>query len=162
MKVTKTFIVCCSAIAGSVATACAQQGTSAAGMQTNGATGSVSSTIGLIDYGIASGVSGSASHGLQQVYEVKVINGIAETGIILTAAVYPNPLNEYVQLTINNANREELYYQLYDVRGKLLTTNKIEGKETTIVMTAFADDIYFIKVLRNNIELKTFKIIKTQ
>jgi hypothetical protein len=53
-----------------------------------------------------------------------------------------------------------LSFQLYDVNGKLLTNQKITSAETIIQMEAFAKGNYFLKVLDNTSEVKTFKIIK--
>jgi hypothetical protein len=139
----------------------AQQGTVASGGLATGAGGSVSYSVGIVDYITANGATGSVSQGIQQVYTIKIIDGINEEGITLAAVVYPNPANEFVKLNITGKEGNDLTYQLIDVLGKILIEKKIESNETLISLSGFSDAIYFIKVIGKNKELKTFKIIKT-
>jgi hypothetical protein len=50
---------------------------------------------------------------------------------------------------------------LYDMNGKLLQSEKIAGKQTSIVMSNLVTATYFVKVVQGNKEVKTFIIIKT-
>ena len=87
-----------------------------------------------------------------------IVNGIEETGIQLS--VFPNPTNDFVLLTVKNSSTDNMAYLLYDVQGKIIEEQQIDGTETSISMFHLASDIYFIKVLKNNTEVKIFKIIK--
>ena len=51
-------------------------------------------------------------------------------------------------------------FQLFDMNGKLLRMEKIEGTETEIDIYKLVPAIYFLKVMQGNKELKIFKIIK--
>jgi len=53
-----------------------------------------------------------------------------------------------------------LHFQLYDINGKLLQNEKITGNQTSIVMSNLVPATYFVKVVQENKEVKTFKIIK--
>jgi len=46
------------------------------------------------------------------------------------------------------------------MNGKLLESKKIEGNQTSIVMSNLEPSAYFVKVTEGNKEVKTFKIIK--
>lgn len=46
------------------------------------------------------------------------------------------------------------------MQGKLLQSEKITGKQTSIVMSNLVPATYFVKVTEGNKEVKTFKIIK--
>ncbi len=49
---------------------------------------------------------------------------------------------------------------LYDINGKLLESKKIETNETTFSLENFVPSTYFLKIIQNNKEIKTFKIVK--
>jgi hypothetical protein len=53
-----------------------------------------------------------------------------------------------------------LQFQLYDMNGKLLQSEKITGNQKSIVITNLVPATYFVKVIQGNKEVKTFKIIK--
>jgi len=63
-------------------------------------------------------------------------------------------------LKIENYDNTNLSYQLFDISGKLLETKKLESNETSIVMNNLVKTTYFLRVIENNKEVKTFKIIK--
>jgi len=157
MKKIKTIIFIFLASAASV---CAQQGSVASGGQATGAGGSASYSMGQIDYTLSAGSGGKVSRGLQQPYEILILAGIKETGINLSAAVYPNPTNDHILLKVDN-EFQELSYQLYDMNGKLLSSQKINGSETSVSMTQFVNGTYTMKVINRDAEIKIFKIIKS-
>ncbi len=138
----------------------AQNNAVASGNQATGAGGTASYSVGQIDYISNTGSGGTITEGLQQPYEILVITGIKETGIDLVASVYPNPATEFVTLKVINSNGENFTYLLYDLQGKILATKKVESNETNISMVDLTNATYFIKVLKNNNEVKQFKIIK--
>lgn len=139
-----------------------QQNTDAAGGNAYGTGGTVSYSIGQVDYLNATGLGGAISDGVQQPYEIMIISGIEETTIKLTLSVYPNPATDIVTLSVENSNTRNMAYQLYDVQGKIINTNKLDGSQTLITLTELSNDIYFIKVLVKGNDVKTFKIIKNK
>ena len=164
MKKIKTIIFGCWILGFGLTNLKAQSNTVAAGGQANGVGGTASYSIGQVDYNTAPGSGGTVTQGLQQPYEILVISGIEQTSINLFASIYPNPTAEFVTLTLKvESNKIENYtYQLYDLQGKLLVNNKVEGNQTTISMAGLVNATYFIKVLNNNKEVKQFKIIKNK
>ena len=46
------------------------------------------------------------------------------------------------------------------MNGKLIESKKVENNETSIVMSNLVPATYFLKVIQDNKEIKTFKIIK--
>jgi hypothetical protein len=138
----------------------AQENTDALGGMAYGTGGSVSYSIGQIDYESASGTGGSITEGLQQPYEIMVISGIEDNDINLAFAVFPNPTADFVVLSIQNANTLNMTYALLDIEGKLIEKQEVNGSQTTIAMKDLANGIYFIKVLNKSTEVKIFKVIK--
>lgn len=139
----------------------AQKTISATGANISGSGGSVSYTIGQIDYKTHLGSGGSVAQGVQHPYEIYVYTSIEQADDInLSLTTYPNPTTDYLTLQINNYDDSELIYQLFDANGKLLQNQKINENITLINMGNLATAIYFLKVFDKNREIKTFKIIK--
>ncbi len=136
----------------------AQDGIVTAGGNATGAGGSVSYSIGQVDYITATGSGGTSSQGIEQPNEI-FVSGIIQTYIDMYASVYPNPFTEYIILSFKNMDMRGLNYTLYDVQGKMISQNKLAGEETNINMKELSSGIYFIKVM-NDEEVKTFKLIK--
>ena len=126
-----------------------------------GSGGSVSFSVGQVVYNTNTGTNASVAQGVQQPYEISIVNGIEEANSInLYCAVYPNPTRDFIKLRIENYKFEKLTYQLYDISGKQLSKNKIENAETNIFMKNFVPATYLLKIFKGSKELKTFKIIK--
>jgi hypothetical protein len=75
-------------------------------------------------------------------------------------SAYPNPTTDNLTLKVKDFQLYTLYFQLFDMQGKLLETKMIEGNETNIETCNFALAIYFLKVKDGDKDVKTFKIIK--
>jgi hypothetical protein len=142
-------------------TAQAQQAITTSGGNASGSVGSVSYSVGQIVYKTDSGSLGSVAQGVQQPYEISIVTGLEKAQWInLVPSAYPNPVTDYVILKVENYKTENLTYQLYDMRGKLIESRKIISSTETIGMENLPSAIYFLKVTNNNNEVKTFKIIK--
>lgn len=139
----------------------AQEALSASGGNASGSGGSVSYTIGQVTYTTNTGINGSVAQGIQQPYEISVVTWLEEAGgINLSCSAYPNPANKYVFLKTENCDTENITFQLFDDNGKLLENKKAEGTATKIDMENLVIATYFLKVLKNNQVVKTFKIVK--
>jgi hypothetical protein len=139
----------------------AQNTIPATGGNATGAGGTSSYTVGQVVYNTYTGTNGSVAQGVQQPFEISVVTGIEEAlGISLEIMVYPNPTTEFITLKIETHEVLNLRYQLNDIKGSLLQDNKIEGNETSIVMSSLLPATYFLKVTDNKKVVKTFKIIK--
>ena len=139
----------------------AQESINATGRDASGSGGSASYSVGQVVYTTNTGTNGSVAQGVQQPFEISVVTGLEEAkGINLSVTAYPNPTTDYLTLSIGEFEISNLSYQLYDMNGKLLQSEKITGNQTSIVMSNLVPATYFIKVIQNNKEVKTFKIIK--
>ncbi len=139
----------------------AQETIPATGGNAIGSGGSASYTIGQVAYIYQASSGGSFSQGVQQPFEISIALGVEEaTGITIQSMVYPNPTVSNVTLRIENYNIENLSYFIFDINGRSITSKKISNNETFISMENFAVATYFIKIMENNKDLKTFKIIK--
>jgi hypothetical protein len=138
----------------------AQDAATVAGGDATGPGGSAAYSVGQVAYISIESASGSVNQGVQQPYEITVTGLNNNPDINLLVSVYPNPSASFINLNVGNQNPGLLTFQLYDISGKLLTNQKITSTETTIQMDVFAKGYYFLKVLNNKSEMKTFKIVK--
>ena len=136
----------------------AQETSAASGGEATGTGGTSSYTIGQTVYTSASGVGGSSSQGVQQSFEISIITGAEITTINLGLYAYPNPTINNLTLKVEDASG--LSYQFYDLQGSLILSETVLSTITSINLEGQSSAVYFLKVLKNNQELKTFKIIK--
>jgi len=142
----------------------AQNAVSTTGGNGTGAGGSVSYTIGQVAYINLNGESGSISLGVQQPNLFLTV-GLEEVDITLSASLFPNPTNASTSLKLESQNeltsQAKLAYNLFDLTGKLLLQQPIQNVVTTIPMDHLTNGVYVLQVTRNSIEVKSFKVFKT-
>lgn len=142
----------------------AQESVNATGGNASGSGGSASYSVGQIVYTTHTGTNGSVAEGVQQPYEISVVTGIEEAkGINLSVSAYPNPTTDFLILEVDASTTlsiQTLSYQLFDIQGKLLQSEKITGNQTSIVISNLIPATYVVKVIQDNKEVKVFKIIK--
>lgn len=139
----------------------AQESLNASGEQAVGSGGSSSYSIGQVVYTTNSGTTGSVAQGVQQVYEISSSAGMDVKGIELSCSVYPNPAVNTLILSVDDVN-SNLTYQLFDANGRIVEESSVNEEKTAIDMSDCIPASYFLKVNRNDKEIKTFKIIKNQ
>lgn len=139
----------------------AQTSVNATGGNASGSGGTVAYSVGQVVYTTNTGTNGSVAQGVQKPFEISVVTAIEEAkGINLSVSAYPNPTTDNLTLEVKDFKLSTLHFQLYDMSGKLLQSEKITGNQTSIVMSNLVPANYFVKVVQNNKEVKTFKIIK--
>jgi len=98
---------------------------------------------------------------VQQPYEISAVTGLVEAkGITRSVLAYPNPATDFLTLEVKEFDLSNLRFQLYDVQGNLLQSEKITGNQTSIMMRNLLPATYYLKVTESNKEVKVFKIIK--
>jgi hypothetical protein len=139
----------------------AQTSLNASGGNISGSDGTISYSVGQVIYQTQTGTNGTATPGVQQPFEISVVSAIDENEkITLTASIYPNPTADYIILSIEEHEKVSYNYQLFANTGQLLKTEKILSKQTNIDMQNLIQATYFLKVMQENKEIRTFKIIK--
>ena len=139
----------------------AQEALPATGGDAGGDGGSASYTVGQVIYTTVTGADGTVSQGIQQPYEIEVVTGIPEaSGIGLSVMAYPNPATNYLMVKVKDYEISGLQYYVYSINGKLLQVVKASGEETRIEINNLTSGTYFIKIIDDKQEIKTFKIIK--
>lgn len=140
--------------------ASAQQATLSSGGNNTGTGGTVSYSIGQVSYSNVNGTNGSVNQGVQQPFEIFTLGKDDFPEIQLLMTVYPNPTKSSINLNIQNYSFENLNYQLFDLNGRQIQSQKISNKDTHISMENLASAIYLLNVTAHHKILKTFKIIK--
>ncbi|HNQ69270.1 MAG TPA: T9SS type A sorting domain-containing protein [Bacteroidales bacterium] len=139
----------------------AQESINTSGGNATGSGGSASYSVGQVVYTTNTGTNGSVAQGVQQPYEISVVTSVEEAiGINLLVAAYPNPTSDFLQLKVESEQLKDLSFQLYDLNGKLLQSEKITDNLTSIAMNNLEPATYFVKVSQGNKEVKIFKIVK--
>lgn len=134
-----------------------QQTILSSGGNATGIGGESSYSVGQITYTSVTGSNGFVNQGVQQPFEIFLLGTDLSPDIRLMM-VYPNPTKGIVTLTTGNYAFENLTYQLFDLNGRQIISQKITQAETQIHLEKEASTLYFLKVFDTNVLLKTFKI----
>jgi hypothetical protein len=138
-----------------------QQTIPATGGNASGSGGSVSYTVGQILNSSISGTNGTIVEGVQQPYEISVVTALRNTeDISLKCSVYPNPTAGLTKMVFESPDFENMRWRLIDINGILLQDKKVESRETAISLENQSTGVYFLHIMKNNLEVKVFKIIK--
>lgn len=138
----------------------AQQGTNASGGMATESSGSVSYTIGQIDYSTFFGSNGIIHSGIQQPFEIQQTLGIDVTNVKLKMIAFPNPSNNILNLRVEDLDLKDMRYQLLDIAGRILKEERIVSQDTQVIMSDYNSGNYLLNVIQNSKPLKTFKIVK--
>ena len=141
----------------------AQFRTVSSGGDVSNNSGSVSFTLGLIDYVSVNNNSGSISQGVQVpgLFTSDVNNLDIADQILLNKKliVFPNPATDFI--FIKSAGfTQQLKYQLYNLMGSILDQGLILQDETRMPIYPYAVGSYFLSIQNTEGEIKRFKVIK--
>ncbi len=135
----------------------AQQNTVSTGGNATGTNGSVSFTVGQIDYSNSEGTNGSTNEGVQQPFEFFNPDASLEE-LDWNAQLFPNPTNDQVVLSIETVP-ENARYQLVDSKGKVISEGSVNSTETLIDMRELPTTVYHLQ-LTQNLATTSIQIIK--
>ena len=137
-----------------------QQSVVTTGGLASGSGGTLSYSVGQVLYSSTNTNSnGYLIQGVQQPYDTTIITGIDPIDGI-EISIYPNPVNNFLQINLKDHKLKNLRYDLIDLQGRVLQSEKINSNEITLKMEALPKSIYFLKVNNGNKTMKTFKFIK--
>lgn len=141
-----------------------QKNTVVSGGIATGSTGSSSYSIGQIDYKTQISTTGFVSQGVQQPYEIIVLDITQQNETFVNLIVSPNPTKDIATIYFEDYIKwDNLLYSLVDMNGKTIQENKkIIESNTSIDLSVLPLGIYFLNITTNEKPLKTFKIIKKQ
>lgn len=140
----------------------AQESFPSGGGNINGNIVKVSYTFGQMFYTAYAYDTVSISEGVQQAYEIYQYAATEEfENIKLVYSLYPNPSNGILNLLFDKSAFDDFEYEIYDNNSQLIKRDKILTSQTIIDLSANPPGIYFVRLTKNSIDAKIFKIVKT-
>lgn len=136
----------------------AQKALLATGSDATGSNGSVSYSVGQIDFTTK---GNQVMEGVQQAYEITTLSTTETAGsdkkdILL----YPNPFKDFLFLDFTTNDYRNSEFQLFDSSGKLLKEATIKATKSEFNFSELPSAMYLIRINQNGKNIKTFKIIK--
>jgi hypothetical protein len=136
----------------------AQKGIVGSGGNASNSNGSISYSIGQIDYVAISNSTGAINAGIQQPYEI-LVSYVDEAFISFGIDVFPNPTTDILNIRLEEF-RENLRFQLVDMNGRIISDSKISELLQSVHMQELPKSTYLLTVLENAKSVKSFSIIK--
>jgi|APEBP8051072266_1049373.scaffolds.fasta_scaffold01644_4 hypothetical protein len=138
-----------------------QSSVHSSGSDATGTGGTASFSVGQVVYTTQSSSSGTSHQGVQQPYEFYTVTSVEEgEGIMLSSKIFPNPAQTAVTLSVGDIEDGTLHYELYDLMGKQIHTDRIVNKITNIPLHECANGTYMLKIRKSDTIVKTFTIVK--
>jgi len=137
-----------------------QISTNAAGATNVVDEGSISFSIGQVFHLTYNSANHHINEGIQQPVISKNIMPKPLLYPSIEIKSYPNPVDDYFIIETTGTEGMLLTYQIYNVQGKLMKSNKMGQTSTTINATRLLSSIYIVKIMDRNKLLKTLRIIK--
>lgn len=137
----------------------AQSSPVAAGGDVSGAGGSLSYSIGLIDYRQFDETSGTLYEGVQQPYELFSV-GLEEWDSNVAISAYPNPMTSQLTIAFPDEVLENMRFTMTDESGRVIQNGLLDEKETVIDVLALARANYFLTVYRKDQSVRVYKLVK--
>jgi hypothetical protein len=119
--------------------------------------GSITYSVGQIDFTSIHGAYTVLYLGVQQVYDpfVNIIDD--STGISL----WPNPVSSTLKIEVKSTKNLGVLYQIYTIDGKLMISKQSSDNITSISMAHLPQGTYVLMVRYSDKRTLKFKIIKT-
>ena len=136
-----------------------QNVTATSGGNFDGASRSISFTIGEPVVGLISAGDVIVTQGFLQPH--LIVTAINEMkGMAFQIQAFPNPTTDYVNIATNTDLPAGSSWQLYDLKSRILASGLITGNQTEISVEAYTPAVYILKINTRANTLKAFKIIK--
>jgi hypothetical protein len=76
------------------------------------------------------------------------------------AAVYPNPVSEYLNITLFEL--EQGSFDIYDIMGRNIMSGRLTGRDNSLYIEEIEQGTYFIRITNSNGQNSTLKFIKLE
>lgn len=136
-----------------------QNSSVATGGNASGDGGVVSYSVGLVAFESFESDAGRVQQGLQQVYEISVIDRV-EYDLLVEFMVYPNPTSANIILKVSDPAFSAIDYQMVDMRGRPILEGSVLNDITYLSTSDLSAGIYLLYLYSGGAKLQTFKIVK--
>ncbi len=137
----------------------AQQNTVASGGDYNGSNGTVSFSIGQIDYLNITNANGNVNQGVQQPYQI-LDNSVNQSDLNVNITIGPNPSSNELTVVADFTNMKDVSGYITEQNGKILKKKQILNINPSFDLKDLSSGTYFLIIEQNDQILKSFKIIK--
>ena len=88
-------------------------------------------------------------------------NGVIKTNMVSELTAYPNPFSTTFSITPLEGETATLFYQVYDVTGKMIESRSVEGSEIAQhgIGEYYPTGMYLV-IVRQGATTQTFKMVK--
>ena len=129
------------------------------GTTATGAAGSTTYSVGQVAYS-QKGTNQQVMEGVQQAYEITMLEVDNESIMEKKILLYPNPVSDFLNIDFGKENFHNSNYVLFDSQGKLIKSGNFSQQKTELNMTTLPTSVYIIQIFQDKKNIKTFKIIK--
>ncbi|MDH4471700.1 MAG: T9SS type A sorting domain-containing protein [Fluviicola sp.] len=140
-------------------TAFCQNSPVATGGDVSGAGGSMSYSIGQIDYRQLDLASGTIYEGVQQPYELFSV-GLEEWDSNVSISAYPNPMTSQLTIAFPDEVLANMRFTMTDESGRVIQNGLLETKETVIDVLGLARANYFLTIYKKDRSVRVYKLVK--
>ena len=140
----------------------AQQATVVSGGNATSTSGSISYSVGQVNFRFSLSETNSINQGLQQPLEISTLETDNFQDINLFMTISPNPTVNTITLKVDTNYLDSLHLNLFDLNGKQILCQKISNTETLIDLQNLVAATYLLKINDTLKTIKTFKIIKNK
>lgn len=123
--------------------------------------GSISYSVGQIDYKSTSGSSGEVNEGVQQPLEIYTVEIKEKESASDLYKIYPNPVTSSFQLQIEDFSYTDFIATLYTQEGKIIFKKTVYNGSQTLSIEDLPKGIYLLNIQKEDSIIKMFKIIKS-
>ena len=142
----------------------AQERPVSSGGEARGSGGSLSFSIGQIDYINLNSSTVKITQGVQQPVEILIYPGNKPIIIDIDPqyTLFPNPTRDFTVLHIKQPITQNMSYVLYDMLGRVISRERLVDVKTTIRMDKLPIAVYVLSVVEESTNkiLTQFKIVK--
>ncbi len=119
---------------------------------------SLSNQWGTIDFINMSAANGD--FGSQSSHSFCITNTSIMESNLLSAFIYPNPLDEVLNINISNKLNNNIVLSIYDIRGQLVLQSKVFSVESTKINVESLKSGYYLVKLSDAANTKWLKFVK--
>lgn len=129
-----------------VCSAFAQSNIVTAGGEAANATGSVSYTIGQIDFQYTSSADYSVSEGVQQAYSFDTALSIDDVQYDFQLSIWPNPSTDEMNIEYTTSYELPLSLTVTDVKGAVIASKSVTQGQYSFDVNTWAAGIYYVNL----------------
>ena len=123
-----------------------QYSINAAGSDITSSTGSISQSVGIVSYTTLSNTDYSISQGVQHPFERMISSIGSEQVLDFNFSFYPNPVNEFLQYSIQSDNDIHYKYSIINMNGLLVASSELKDTRGKINFGELKSGFYLLLI----------------